>query len=80
MIPGQGNDILTFLPATPSSPYRTLEGPSKRTGCPSRAIDSPHALLPDPQTNKDSARCGTLAAELPGRHQQQLTQTLIARS
>ena len=56
---------LPFLPATPSSPSRTL--------------DSPSALLPELQRYKDTIRCGELGAEVPGHHQQQLTQNLIVR-
>ena len=56
---------LPFLPATPSSPSRTL--------------DSPRALLPELQRYKDTVRCAALGAEVPGHCQQQLTQTLIVR-
>ena len=38
---------LPFLPATPSSPSRTLEGLFELTRRPSRALDSPRALLPE---------------------------------
>ena len=38
---------LTFLLATPSSPSRTLEGLFELTRRPSRALDSPRALLPE---------------------------------
>ena len=38
---------LTFLPATPSAPSRTLEGLFELTRRPSRALDSPRALLPE---------------------------------
>ena len=50
---------LPFLPATPSSPYRTL--------------GSPRALLPELQRYKDTVRCAALGAEVPGHHQQHLT-------
>ena len=70
---------LTFLPATPSSPSRTLEGLFELTRRPSRALDSPRALLPELQRYKDTVRCAALSAEVPGRVQQQLTQTLIVR-
>ena len=56
---------LPFLPATPSSPFRTL--------------DLPRALLPELQRYKDTVRCATLGAEVQGRHQQELTQTLNVR-
>ena len=77
MTPHGGNTSLPFLPATPSSPSRTLEGLLELT--PSRALDSPRALLPELQRYKDTVRCGALGAEVPGHRQQQLTQTLIVR-
>ena len=68
-----------FLPATPLSLSRTLEGLFDLTRRPSRALDSPRALLPELQRYKDTVRCGALGAEVPGHCQQQLTQTLIVR-
>ena len=68
---------LTFLPATPSSPSRTLEGLFELTRRPSQALDLPRALLPELQRYKDTVRCGALGAEVPGHRQQQLTQTLL---
>ena len=47
---------LPFLPATPSSPSRTLEGLFELTRRPSRALDSPRALLPELQRYKDTVR------------------------
>ena len=83
MTPRRGNTTysLPFLPATPSSPSRTLEGLFELTRRPSRALDSPGALLPELQRYKDSVRCSALGAEVPGlgRSQQQLTQSLIVR-
>merc|ERR1711923_120706 len=82
---GQINDPLSgrhyslpFLPATPSSPSRNLEGLFELTRRPSRALDSPRGLLPELQRYKDTVRCAALGAEVPG-HRQQLTQTLIVR-
>ena len=77
MTPRRGNTILLryVLPATPSSP--TLEGLFELTRRPSRALDSPRALLPELQRYKDTVRCAALGAEVPGHRQQQLTQTLI---
>ena len=47
---------------------------------PSRALDSPGALLLELQRYKDTVRSAALGAEVPGhRRQQQLTQTLIVR-
>ena len=70
---------LPFLPATPSSPSRTLEGLFELTQRPSQALDSPRVLLPELQRYKDTVRCASLSAEVPGHRQQQLTQTLIVR-
>ena len=70
---------LLFLPATPSSPSRTLKGLFELTRRPSWALDSPRALLPELQRYKDTVRCAAQGAEVSGHHQQQLTQTLIVR-
>ena len=70
---------LTFLPATPSFPLRTLEGLFELTWRHSRALNLPRALLPKLQRYKDTVRCAALGAEVPGHRQQQLTQTLIVR-
>ena len=78
--PSSGKDFsLPFLPVTPSSPSRTLEGLFEMTRRPSRAFDSPFALLPELQRYKDTVRCGELGAEVLGHRQQQLAQTLIVR-
>ena len=53
---------LPFLPATPSSQSRTLEGLFELTRRPSLALDSPRALLPELQRYKDTVRCATLGA------------------
>ena len=75
MTPNRGvkHYSLPFLPATPSSPSRTLGGLFELTRCPSRALDSPRALLPELQRNKDTVRCAALGAEVPRRRQLQLT-------
>ena len=70
---------LPFLPATPSSPSQTLEGLFELTRRPSRALDLPHALLPELQRFKDTIRCTTLGTEVPEYRQLQLMQTLIVR-
>ena len=46
---------------------------------PSRALESPRALLPELQRYKDTVRCAALGAEVPGHRQKQLTQTFIVR-
>ena len=79
MTPGRETLFLLFLPATPSSPSRTLEGLFELTRCPSRALDSLLALLPELQRYKDTVKCAALGTEAPGHSQQQLTQTLIVR-
>ena len=68
---------LPFLPATPSSPSRTLEGLFELTRRPSLALDLPRPLLPELQRYKDTVRCAALGVEVPGHHQEQWTQTLI---
>ena len=70
---------LPFLLATPSFPSQTLEGLFELTQCPSRALNSPHSLLPELQRYKNVVRCGALGAVVPGHRQQHLTQTLIVR-
>ena len=80
MTPSSGKQYsLLFLPATHSSPSRTLNGLLELTGRPSRALDSPRMLLPELQRYKDAVSCDALGAEVPGHHQQQLTLTLIVR-
>ena len=71
------HNSLPFLPATPSSPSRTLEGLFELTRCPSRTLDSPRALLLELQRNKDAIRCIALGSQVPGHCQNQLTPTLI---
>ena len=70
------NYYLLFFPPTYSSWSMTFDGLTRR---PSRALDSPRALLPELQRNKDAVRCAALGTEVPGGHRQQLTQTLIVR-
>ena len=57
---------LPFLPATPSSLSRTLEGLFELTRRPSWALDSPRALLPELQRYKDTVRCAAQGAEVSG--------------
>ena len=57
----------------------SLEGLFELTRQPSRALDSPHALLLKLQIYKDTVRCAVLGAEVLGHHQEQLTQTLTVR-
>ena len=66
-----------FLPASPLSSSQTLEGLFELTQRPSRALDSPPALLTELQRNKDTVRCVTLGVEVPGQLQEQLSKTLI---
>ena len=70
---------LSLHPATPLCQSRTLEGLFELTWRPSQALDSPRALLPELQRNKDTVRCVELGAKVPGHRQEQLTQTLIER-
>ena len=64
MAPGRGNTSL----------FRSSQQLGDTTRCPSRAFDSPRALLPELQRYKDA-----LGVEVPGKRQKQLTQTLIVR-
>ena len=73
------HDSLPFLPATSLTLSQNLEGIFDLTWCPSRALDSPHPLLPELQRYKDTVRCAELGAVVPGNCQIQLTQTLIVR-
>ena len=75
MTPYWGNTIIC-------SSYQQL--PSLRLGPlkgflngPSRALDSPRALLAELQRYKDTVRCAALGVKVPGHCQQQLMQTLI---
>ena len=80
MTPHRGKTIL--FRSSQQLPRLRL-GPSKGffelTQRPFRALNSPHALLPELQRYKDTVRCGALGAQVPGHRQQQLTQTLIVR-
>ena len=71
--------LFPFLPAIPSSQSQTLEGLFGLTQRPSRALDSPHALLPELQRYKDTFRCAALSVEVPGHRPKQASQTLIVR-
>ena len=71
--------FLPFLPATPSFPSRSLEGLFELTRRPSRALDSPGALLPELQRYKDTVRSAVLGAKVPGERHGQLMQTLTVR-
>ena len=66
MTPHQGNTILLHS-------YQQL------ASSPSRTLDSPSALLPELLRYNDTFRCAALGVEVPGHHQQHLTQTLIVR-
>ena len=70
---------LCSFEATYALRLSALEGLFELTRRPSRALDSPRALLPELQRYKDTVRCAALGAEVPGHRQQQLTQTLIVR-
>ena len=80
MTPRRGNTILLRssqqLPCLRLGPLKVFFELTRR---PSRALDSPRVLLPELQRYKDTVRCGSLGAEVPGHRPQQLTQTLIVR-
>ena len=63
-----------FLPFLPASLSRTLEKLFEKTRHPSWALDLPRALLPGLLV-----RCVTLDPEVPGKCEEQPTQTLIVR-
>ena len=44
--------------------YQTLEGLFELTLCPSRALNSPRALLLEQKRNMDTAGCAMLGAEV----------------
>ena len=84
MTPHRGNTILfrssQQLPRLRLGPSRTLEGLFELTRQrPSRALDSPRALLPELQRYKDTVRCAVLGADFPRHRQHLLMQTLIVR-
>ena len=56
MTPHQGNTILFRSPQQ----LPRLGGLFELTRRPSLALDSPHALLPELQRNKDTVSCGAL--------------------
>ena len=74
MTPRRGNTILfrSFqqLPRLRLGPLKVFFELTQR---PSRALDSPRALLPELQRNKDTVRCAALGAEVQGQPQEQLT-------
>ena len=78
MILGQ---VKTFLfrssQQLPRVRLEPLKGFFELTQRPSRALDSPRALLLELQRNKDTIRCAALGADVPGHRQEQLTQTLM---
>ena len=59
MTPRRGNTIL-FCSSQQLPLSRTLEGLFELTQRPSRALDSPRALLPELQRYKDTVRCVVL--------------------
>ena len=54
---------VSCLPATPLSPFQTLEGLFELTQRPSRALNSPRALFLELQRIKDTVRRAVLGAE-----------------
>ena len=71
------NEREKYLTDLPSKQIN--EGLFELTRRPSRALNSPRALLSELQRYKDTLRCDALGAEVPGHRQKQLTQTLIVR-
>ena len=58
---------------------RLQSGFSELTRCPSRALNSPWALLPELQRKKANVRCAAMGSEVPEQRQIQLTHTLRVR-
>ena len=57
---------LLFLPATPLSPSRTLQGLFELTQRPAMALDLPRVLLPELQKITDTISYDALSAEVRG--------------
>ena len=67
MTPRWGDNFsLKFLPGTPSSRSRTLEGLFELTRRLLRALDSPRALLSELQRKKDTVKCAAIGVDVPG--------------
>ena len=64
------------LPIIRYGPLKGFFEPKRRL---SMALDSPRALLPEVQRNKDMERCAELCTEVRGQCQEQMTNTLIER-
>ena len=77
--PSTGKHCFSSVPPSNSlvSVSKPIKGFFELTRRPSRALDSPLALLLELQRYKDTVRCAVLGAVVPRHLQQQLTQTLI---
>ena len=75
--PSSGRLLLFFVPTSDSLvSISELEGLFELTWRPSRAVDSPCALHLELRIHNDTIRCDGLGAKVPGKRQEQLTQTL----
>ena len=81
MTPRRRNNVLFHFSQQlpPLSLSRTLEGLFELTRRPSRALILDAYVVSELQRYKDTVWCGALGAEVPGHHQQQLTQTSNVR-
>ena len=78
MTPRRGNTILfRSSQQLPRLDLVPLKGFFELTRHPSRALDSPRALLSELQRINDMAKNVPLSAEVPGHCQEQLTETLM---
>ena len=72
-----GRSLLFFVPTSDSLvSISELKGLFELTWRPSRAVDSPCALHLELRIHNDTIRCDGLGAKVPGKRQEQLTQTL----
>ena len=78
--PSSGYTLLCSSSPCHLPPFQTIEGLFELTRRPSRALDSPHALLLEQQRYEDTARYGSHGRGGPRTHcQKQFTQASIVR-
>ena len=77
MTPRRGNNFLLRSSQQLPCPSVSLEWLFELTRRLTRALHSPHVLLPELQRNKDTIKCAAQGLEVPEQSQKQLTQALI---
>ena len=70
-----GDTLFSSVP--PSNSLVSISNPWRAFQRPSRTLDTPIALLPEPQRYKDSVRYDGLGADIQRQRQENLTQNLI---